>query len=212
MDMNALRQEVDDEMVLPEDDEIALEARMAELQDHVEAEPPPRPTYLEVIATNTKRLQARPPRPVPRPPLHRCHSVICQRRVLLSIRLHKLGDLRAALCADQDAVTVDPGCELGWLQRGLTQYALKHYAEARASFERVIQLAEGVPYSVGGGGGGVVSSVEPAVAERARKMVQRLAELEAEQQVRWETRLPTFQHSVLFCKISLFDRLITGDQ
>ena len=191
MDWNLHRQEIDDDIVLPEDDEIALEARMAELQVDQE-EPPRRPSYLEAIAKNAKKLQARPPRPTPRPPLHHCHSVICQRRVLLSTRLHKLGDLCAALCADQDAVTVDPGCELGWLQRGLTQYALKQYAGARASFEHVLQLAEGVEYTVEGGGDGFVSTVEPAVAERARVMVHRLVQLESEQQVRSLTFAPPF--------------------
>lgn len=184
MDWNLHRQSLDDEMDLPDDDDDTLADRMFQLQAEVEAEAPRRrKTYLDVIAENTKKLRSRPPRPDPRPPLHHCHSVICQRRIGLSTRLHKLGDLRAALCADRDAVAADPGCDLGWLQRGLTEYALKQYTEARSSFERVLQLAEGVEYPVAGRGGSFVSSVEPAVAAKARAMVQRLDELEAEQQV-----------------------------
>lgn len=184
MDWNLHRQEVDDEIALPEDADDDLAERMSELQHECEThEAPRRKTYLDVIAENTRKLRARPTPPVSRAPLHHCHSVICRRRVMLSRRLHKLGDLDAALCADQDAVAADPGCDLGWLQRGLTEYTLKKYSEAQASFQRVLHLAEGVEYQVAGGAAHV-SSVDPAVVARARAMVKRLDELCLEQQVR----------------------------
>ena len=100
MDWNLNRLKLEDE-VADED------ADLLEFLDDL-ARPEParrRKTYLDVIAKNTKKLRSRPARPIPRPPLHHCHSVICQRRVLLSARFHKLGDLDAALCADRDAVT-----------------------------------------------------------------------------------------------------------
>eukprot|EP01043_Picozoa_sp_COSAG02_P022668 COSAG02_NODE_1185_length_14007_cov_52.908398_3_plen_280_part_00 len=167
------------------DDEIADEdAELLELLDDLVSPESARQrkTYLDVIAANTKKLRSRPARPATRPPLHHCHGVICQRRVLLSTRLHKLGDLNAALCADRDAVAADPGCDLGWLQRGVTEYGLKRYTDARSSFAHVLQLAGGVEYQVAGRGGSYVSSVEPAVVARARAMMQRLDELEAKQQ------------------------------
>jgi hypothetical protein len=186
MDWNVNRHELDDEIV--DDDARLLEL----LDDHTspEAAAPAarRKTYLDVIAESTKKLRSRPARPATRPPLHHCHSVICQRRVLLSTRLHTLGDLHAALRADRDAVAADPGCDLGWLQRGITEWALKQYTDARSSFEHVLRLAEGVEYQVAGRGGSFVSSVDPAVVARARAMVQRLDELDAQQQVRSRER------------------------
>jgi hypothetical protein len=182
MEWNERRARVSDEIVLPEEDllEQLMKFELEKSDDASAATPPRPPSYLQVIAEQRKRLAAKPaPEPAAGPPLHHCHSVICHRRVQQSARLHKLAaqrgtsaaeagrraaDLKAALCVDDAAVTADPNCDLGWLQRGLTQYSLERYAAARASFATVATLTDA------------------DTAAQARSMIQRLDALDAEQQ------------------------------
>jgi hypothetical protein len=182
MEWNERRARVSDEIVLPEEDllEQLMKFELEKSDDASAATPPRPPSYLQVIAEQRKRLAAKPaPEPAAGPPLHHCHSVICHRRVQQSARLHKLAaqrgtsaaeagrraaDLKVALCVDDAAVTADPNCDLGWLQRGLTQYSLERYAAARASFATVATLTDA------------------DTAAQARSMIQRLDALDAEQQ------------------------------
>lgn len=78
---------------------------------------------------------------------------VCRKRITQSIRIHGLvrgmnspsspfatRSLRAALAADDGAVTADPSCSLAWLQRGKTQVLLRRFTQAVTSFEKVVAL------------------------------------------------------------------------
>ena len=82
--------------------------------------------------------------------------VLCRRRVALSAHLHELAaeaakrrepdeakHYRAALAADDDAVAAHPRCVEAWLQRALTQHALKDFSGALTSVSAAAELQRG---------------------------------------------------------------------
>ena len=83
--------------------------------------------------------------------------VLCRRRVALSAHLHELAaeaakrrepdeakHYRAALAADDDAVAADPGCGEAWMQRALTQHALKDFSGALTSVSAAAKLQHSI--------------------------------------------------------------------